>query len=152
MADVLSTVESLLTPLLEGTDMFLCSMKIKPINNIKIFLDADEGLSVDKSAKINKKLHHLIEEAQLFPDGDYSLEVSSPGIDEPLGQLRQYKKNIGRKLLVTKAGDGAEVLGVLKEVTEDNLVLEVTVGKKKEVIITEIPFTDIKKAVVQISF
>jgi ribosome maturation factor RimP len=152
MADVLITVEDLLRPLLEESDMFICSVKMKPVNNIKVFLDADEGLAIEQIAKLNRKLNALIEEAQLFPDGDYSLEVSSPGVDEPLSGLRQYKKNTGRKLLVTRNEDGPEVLGVLKEVTEEKIVLEVAVGKKKETAITEIPFTDIKQAVVQISF
>ncbi len=101
MADILSTVEMLLLPLLEDTDIFICSVKMKPVNNIKVFLDADGGLPIEKIAKLNRRLNALIEEAQLFPEGDYSLEVSSPGIDEPLAQIRQYKKNVGRKLLVT---------------------------------------------------
>ncbi|MEI9935533.1 MAG: hypothetical protein WDM71_11945 [Ferruginibacter sp.] len=36
----------------------------------------------------------------MVPDGIFSLEVSSPGIEEPLKILRQYKKNIGRKIEV----------------------------------------------------
>ncbi|MDR3680629.1 MAG: ribosome maturation factor [Flavipsychrobacter sp.] len=151
MADILSTVETLLLPLLEDTDIFICSVKMKPVNNIKVFLDADGGLPIEKIAKLNRRLNALIEEAQLFPEGDYSLEVSSPGIDEPLAQLRQYKKNIGRKLLVTP-NEGAEVLGTITDVTDEKIMLEVLVGKKKETVITEIPFTDIKEAVVQISF
>jgi len=141
----------LLLPLLEDTDIFICSVKMKPVNNIKVFLDADGGLPIEKIAKLNRRLNALIEEAQLFPEGDYSLEVSSPGIDEPLTQLRQYKKNIGRKLLVTP-NEGTEVLGTIMDVTDEKLVLEVPVGKKKETVTTEIPFADIKQAVVQISF
>lgn len=152
MADILVVVEELLKPLLEDTDIFICSLKMKPVNNIKVFLDADEGLSIEKIAKLNRRLNALIEETAIFPEGDYSLEVSSPGIDEPLIMLRQYKKNIGRKLLVTPNEEGPEVLGIIKEVTEDKLVLEVEVGKKKEKVMTEIPFTNIKKAVIQIIF
>ncbi|MCD6063725.1 MAG: hypothetical protein K0R82_1636 [Flavipsychrobacter sp.] len=87
----------------------------------------------------------------MFPDGDFSLEVSSPGVDEPLLQERQYKKNIGRTLLVTPV-EGADQLGVLKEVQEDRIVLEVKVGKKKEIQVVEMPFSEIKKTVVQVIF
>ncbi len=87
----------------------------------------------------------------MFPDGDFSLEVSSPGVDEPLLQERQYKKNIGRTLLVTPV-EGADQLGVLKEVREDKILLEVKVGKKKEIQMVEIPFATIKKTVVQVIF
>lgn len=152
MTDVLEKIKELTEPLLEGTDIFIVNIKVKPTNNIKLFLDADEGLSVEKSARVNRKLYHAIEEAQMFPDGDFSLEVSSPGVDEPLAQYRQYLKNIGRTLLVTPA-EGADVLGVLKEANEEKIVLEVTLNpKKKETTLVEIPFSAIKKTVVQIIF
>lgn len=131
--------------------MFIVNVKIKPTNNIKLYLDADSGLSVGKSAEINRKLYKLIEAEAMFPDGDFSLEVSSPGVDEPLLSDRQYKKNIGRTVLITPA-EGKDILGVLKEVHEDKLVLEVKVPKKKETTLVEVPLADIKKTVVQITF
>lgn len=151
MADVIQHVYSLLEPLLEGTDMFVVNIKIKPTNNIKVFLDADEGLSIEKSAKVNRRLYALIEESGMFPDGDFSLEVSSPGIDEPLSQARQYRKNVGRKVTVTLADD-VEKTGMMKEVTVDHLILEVKGKKKDETTIMEIPFSEIKKTVVQVIF
>lgn len=150
MAEVLEKIKSLLEPLLEGTDMFLVNMRIKPINNVKVFLDSDSGLSIEKSAAINRKLYALIEAEELFPEGDYSLEVSSPGIDEPLSGLRQYKKNIGRKVEITPV-EGTEQTGILKEVTDEGIVLEMK-NKKKEITTAEIPFSQIKKTVVQIIF
>jgi ribosome maturation factor RimP len=152
MTDVLEKIKEFLAPLLEETDIFLVSVKIKPTNNIKLFLDSDTGLSVEKSARINRKLYHLIEESQMFPDGDFSLEVSSPGVDEPLNQFRQYKKNIGRTILVTLLEEGKEETGVLKEVDEEKVVLEVKIPKKKETKVVEIPFDQIKQTVVQIIF
>jgi ribosome maturation factor RimP len=87
----------------------------------------------------------------MFPGGDFSLEVSSPGVDEPLVSERQYLKNIGRTVLVTPT-EGNEVLGVLKEVKDEKLVIEVKAEKKKEIQVVEIPMNDIKKTVVQIIF
>jgi ribosome maturation factor RimP len=88
---------------------------------------------------------------QMFPDGDFSLEVSSPGVDEPLLQMRQYKKNLGRKVTVTD-NEGTEKTGLLTEVTDDHLVLEIKQPKNKGTITSEIPFSEIKKTVVQIIF
>lgn len=130
--------------------MFIVNIKNKPTNNIKLFIDADSGMAISKCADINRKLYRLIEEEGVFPDGDFSLEVSSPGVDEPLMFDRQYKKNIGRKVLVT-LNDGSEQLGKLVDANATELALEVTVGKKKETTIVNIPLTDIKKTVVQIS-
>lgn len=153
MSEIIEKIKELAEPLLEGSDMFIVNIKIKPTNNIKLFLDADSGLNVGKSASINRKLYALLEEAQLFPDGDFSLEVSSPGVDEPLLSMRQYHKNVGRTVLVTPATEGApETLGVLKEVGEDKITLEVKIPKKKETELKEIPFSEIKTIVVQIIF
>lgn len=149
--DVLEKIRSLTEAVLDGSDMFIVNIKIKPVNNIKLFIDADSGLSISKSAEVNRKLYKLIEAEQLFPDGDFSLEVSSPGVDEPLVSKRQYLKNIGRTVLITPT-DGKDVLGVLKEVKSDHLVVEVKQAKKKETIMVEIPLSDIKKIVVQIIF
>ena len=152
MAEITEKIYSLLEPLLDGTDIFIVNIKVKPVNNIKVYLDADSGFSIEKCSFVNRKLYAQIEASQLFPDGDFSLEVSSPGVDEPLLQLRQYKKNIGRKVTVTD-NEGAEKTGILKEVTEEHITLEIKPAKVKEALIsTEIPISNIKKTVVQIIF
>jgi ribosome maturation factor RimP len=152
MAETSEKVYSLVDPLLEGTDIFIVGIKVKPVNNIKVYLDADSGFSIEKCSSINRKLYHLIEDAHMFPEGDFSLEVSSPGVDEPLVQMRQYKKNIGRKVTVTD-NEGVEKTGILKEATDDHVTLEIKPAKQKEaLIVTQIPFSNIKKTIVQIIF
>ena len=100
----IQTVQNLLQPLLQE-DVFLVSVKIKPTNNFKIYIDADGGLPLEKCIKINRALYKQMEEMGLYPDGDFSLEVSSPGIDEPLKLIRQYKKNVGRFVEVIKTDE-----------------------------------------------
>src|SRR5947209_19423889 len=75
---------------------FLVEVRIKPTNNVKVFIDADEGVILSDLIIYNRKLYKMLEESGLFPADDFSLEVSSPGLDEPLKLHRQYKKNIGR--------------------------------------------------------
>jgi ribosome maturation factor RimP len=65
-------------------DLFVVEVRIKPTNNIKIYIDGDQGVSVDKLVSYNRKLYRQLEEEGLFPNGDFSLELSSPGLDEPL--------------------------------------------------------------------
>lgn len=151
MAEIIEKVYALLEPLLDGTDMFVVNIKIKPTNNIKVFIDADSGFSIEKSSAVNRKLYAGLEESGIFPEGDFSLEVSSPGVDEPLGQMRQYKKNVGRKVTVTFTDD-SEKTGILKEVTEEQIRLEIKGKKPGELKTEEIPFVNIKKTVVQIIF
>ena len=151
MQEMISKIEALLAPLLEGTDMFVTNLQIEPGNNIKLFLDADEGLNVQKSVSINRQLVAQIDELGWYPNGDYSLEVSSPGVDEPLRSIRQYKKNIGRTLAVTNMED-LEQIGVLKAVTEVGISLAIKINKKKETALVEVPFENIKQSIVQVIF
>ena len=148
----IETVQKLLQPLL-ADDIFLVDIKIKPINNIKIFLDADSGLGIEKCIKINRTLYKVMEEMAIYPDGDFSLEVSSPGIDEPLKMHRQYVKNIGREIEVTM-NDDRKHIGKLISVNDDQLEIEYTEGKNKKAVVIQLPiaFTDIKQVIVQIKF
>lgn len=132
---------------------FLVSIKIRPINNIKIFIDSDEGISIEKCVRYNRKLYAKIEEKAMFPDGNFSLELSSPGVDEPLKMHRQYVKNKGRSVLVTFL-DGTEKEGKLLEVTEMDIIIEQTTGKGKKAEKHQhvIPFSNIKTTTVQIQF
>lgn len=150
--ELIQKIEQMLMPLIEGTDIFVISIKVKPTNNIKIFLDADDGFPISKSTPINKKLRRMIDEENMFPEGDYSLEVSSPGVDEPLLFIRQYQKNIGRNIEITPT-EGEPVMGKMISADEEKVVLEVLISpKKKETSIVEIPFESIKQAIIQISF
>jgi ribosome maturation factor RimP len=80
------------------------------------------------------------------------LEVSTPGVDQPLKLKRQYYKNVGRRLKVKVHENITE--GKLKEVSEDQIVLvqETGTGKKRELKEIAIPFSEIDKAFVQVSF
>jgi ribosome maturation factor RimP len=132
---------------------FLVDIRIRPTNNIKVFLDGDAGISIEKCVAINRQLYRLIEEKGVFPADDFSLEVSSPGLDEPLKLLRQYTKNVGRKVEVVQK-DGVRIDGLLKEVTGDGVIVEETRGKgrKLETFQHSILFDSIKTTKIQIVF
>jgi len=140
--------------LLEGNSAhFLVEVRIKPTNNIKVFIDADEGMPLSTLIDYNRKLYKELEESGLYPDGNFSLEVSSPGLDEPLKLQRQYKKNVGRYVDVVLA-DGQTKDGKLLEANEDGIVIEIEKGKgkKKEVLQETILFENIKTTKIQIKF
>ena len=132
---------------------FLVEVRIKPTNNVKVFVDADEGISLSDLVAYNRKLYKSLEESGLFPNGDYSLEVSSPGLDEPLRLHRQYKKNIGRYAEV-QLNDGSKREGKLTGATEDGIVVETETGKgkKREVKCESILFDNIKSTKIQAKF
>ena len=146
-------VEKKLSELLtELPGYFLVEISVKPTNNIKVFVDADQGAAIDQLSKINRALYKWVEE-NLFPNGDFSIEVSSPGLDEALKLDRQYLKNIGRMVdIVLKNGLKKE--GKLISVSENEIVIEEEQGKrkKKEVIQHIILKEEIKTTKVQVKF
>jgi ribosome maturation factor RimP len=139
--------------LLNEPAYFLVEIKIKPVNNIKVFVDGDTGISIEKCVQVNRALYKQIEETNFFNGADFSLEVSSPGLDEPLKLLRQYRKNTGR-LVEVLLTDGTKTEGKLTEATEDGIIVEETKGKnkKKEIINHTFLFTNIKTTKIQIVF
>jgi ribosome maturation factor RimP len=149
-ARVLEMMESLLA---EEPDYFLVYIKVKPGHIIKVFLDGDNGLPIQKCIYFNRKLYKAIEEAAWFPEGDFALEVSSPGVDEPLLLTRQYTKNIGRKVAVT-LNDETIKEGFLTTVAENDIIIDFTEGKGKKAVTQQllIPFENIKSTIVQIQF
>lgn len=153
---ILSKVSALLEEILAQEPLyFLVDAKIKPTNNIKVYIDGDEGITIEKCIQINRSLRAKIDEIALLPEGEYSLEVSSPGIDEPLKMTRQFYKNKGRLLEVTFVDASQKsIVGQLKEVSDMSFCLEIKTGKgKKETIeIKEIAYSDVQKAIVQIQF
>lgn len=134
-------------------DVFLVGIRIKPTNNVKVFLDSDNGMSIDRLIQYNRKFYKELEESHFFPSDDFSLEISSPGLDEPLKLHRQYLKNIGRAVEVVGI-DGSKKEGRLLSVSDTEIVIEEEKGKgkKKEIINHTIPFTNIKTTKVQIKF
>lgn len=150
---LIETIEQKISSLLLQGD-FLVSVKIKPTNNIKIYVDSDEGgMSIEKCVKYNRALYKQLEESPLFPDGNFSLEVSSPGITEPLKLHRQYVKNKGRDVEVV-FNDGTQKEGTLVEVTENDILIETVTGKGKKAETKQfvISFENIKTTTVQIKF
>ena len=89
----------------------------------------------------------------MYPEGEFSLELSSPGVDEPLKMHRQYLKNIGRNVEVTFNDDTIQE-GKLLTVTEADIMIEYTEGKGKKAVTQQvvIPFENIKTTIVQIKF
>ncbi len=141
----------------EFQDCFLVETKLNVKNNtLRVFMDSDGGLEISKCQRLSRYLESYLDEEQWLGE-KYTLEVSSPGLDQPLKIVRQYRKNIGRGLTV-KLLDGEVRKGTLKAVEETAIHLEelhiTKQGKKKikELRTAIIPIEKIDKAKVQIVF
>ncbi len=153
-------IESLLSPYLEEGKYFIVDIQIKATRTsqkIMILLDSDEGITIQECADISRSLDADLE-ADESMEMAYTLEVSSPGLDQPLRLPRQYQKNVGRDLKVTLT-TGQVLTGTLAEVKESSIVLQLPIPRKKpknpeeeSALRPELEFESIVKSVVQVSF
>lgn len=134
-------------------ELFLVEVRMLPNHKLIIHVDGDEGISIQDCVAISRHVGFHLEEENAIEQA-YNLEVSSPGVGEPLKLIRQYNKNIGRTVSI-KLKEGLKKEGKLLEVTEDKLLIEESVkekGKKAVTIQTVVPFNDILETSVLISF
>jgi ribosome maturation factor RimP len=154
-------IEELVTPYIEEQGAYLIEVQItstRLTQKVLVLVDHDEGIGIDACASISRQLAARLEEQELISQA-YILEVSSPGLDQPLKLHRQYVKNIGRELKVQLV-TGEVLVGKLEEVKADSLVLQLPPPKKKKdreamdeaQLRPEIPLQSVAKAFVQVSF
>lgn len=138
----------------ENPKLFLIDLKISPDNRINVIVDGDEGISIKECIRISRNVEHNLDRDSI----DFSLEVSSPGLTEPLVNNRQYNKNLGKTLKVqTETGT---IEGKLAEVNDKGIVLEWKVrepkpiGKGKITVVktAELQYDSIKRAKVKLKF
>ncbi len=89
-------VEQLIAEGVQGTDIFLVKLTVSSNNDINVLLDSDTGLTLANCRTVSRAIESNLDREE----EDFSLTVSSAGVGEPL-VLRQYKKNVGRKVKVT---------------------------------------------------
>lgn len=138
----------------ERPSLFLIDFAINDANKIMVTLDGDHGVNLQDCIDVSRAIEHNLDREEQ----DFSLEVASAGATSPLKNKRQYKKNIGRKLKVKTATEQIEA--DLAEANDEFIVLEwkarepKKIGKGKETVQkrNEIPYGDIKEAVVVITF
>jgi ribosome maturation factor RimP len=156
MSDLKHVILDLVEKHLPDEEHFIVEVKIDRVadkTKILILVDADQGMTIAACASLSRALSGELETNELLEEA-YTLEVSSPGLDYPLTEKRQYLKNIGRTLKVFLL-TGEEVSGKLKEVEEQGIKLVVTKKEKGKKSVEEehsFSFKELKKSIVQVSF
>ena len=100
-------------------ELFLISLKIGADSAVHITLDGDHGVTLKDCMNISRHIEHALDR----DEHDFSLEVASAGVGTPLVNMRQYTKNINRKLEVTLS-EGPPVIGTLVAVDQETFTLE----------------------------
>ena len=138
----------------ENTSLFLLELNFGPENSIKVIVDGDSGVPLSECIRISRNVEHNLDRET----EDFSLEVTTPNITDPLVDLRQYNKNLDRTLVVKTAEGKYE--GVLVSVDDKEISLKwkarepKPIGKGKITVEKQqnIPLSEIKQAKVKIIF
>ena len=140
--------------LLEKPSVFLIDLTITDSFKIIVNLDGDNGVALQDCIDISRAIENNLDREEQ----DFSLEVASVGVGSPLKMVRQYKKNVGRTLIVKLATETIEA--ELVEANDNFIILSwkareaKKLGKGKETVQKrqEIPYSEIKEAIVTVTF
>lgn len=149
-------IETLLNDFLQTReDLFLIDLKFSAGDDITVILDGDHGVTVQDCLDASRAIEFNMDREE----HDFSLQVMSAGLSEPLSTPRQFQKNIGREIEILLT-DSSEIEGELAKVDEEKITLVLRYRKPKEVgkgkvdveEEKEIPYSEIKKALVVLKF
>ncbi|MEZ4978056.1 MAG: hypothetical protein R2772_02045 [Chitinophagales bacterium] len=161
METLKSKIESLLLPKLEEMNLFLVEVVIGANYKIQVFADGNPSITIQQCAKLSRFLEAHLDEDASVPE-NYNLEVSSPGMSNPLRVPQQFEKRIGSTLKIT-LNNGELVYLILQALQEGSLFGLKTkpLPKTKKPVKAEdssnlesieIPLTEIKQALLHFNF
>lgn len=117
-------IESLIEEKLVDTDFFVVSIDISTANKISVEIDGDNGFPISECINFSRQIEgNLDREVE-----DFSLEVSSPGLNKPFLLTRQYLKNLN-KLVEVKLIEGEKINGTLTYA--DSMKISVQTSRKE---------------------
>jgi len=140
-------------------NIFVVDLKILVGNNIFLEIDREGGaVGIVDCVALSRKIEHHpdLEDEEV----NFSLEVSSAGLDRPLRHKKQYRKHVGRSVKVKTTEPDNKIEGILQSADEEGIVVEtrekvrVQGKKKKEWVVTQWPlhYPQIKEAKLVITF
>jgi ribosome maturation factor RimP len=144
----------LVEALVDKPSLFLIDLTITDAFKVIVSLDDDNGVALQDCIDLSRAIESNLDREEQ----DFSLEVASVGVGSPLKLIRQYKKNVGRTLIVKTVKENLEA--ELVEANDDFVILSwkaresKKIGKGKETVqkTLQLPYGDIKEAIVTVTF
>lgn len=148
-------IQNLANQYLNGTNMYVTGIKIGSDNQINVFIDGDEGVTIKDCVAVSRVIEGNLDRNK----EDYALDVSSHGATTPLVMPRQYKKHIGRSFEI-KLQDGTKTEGDLVACDENEIKLEFStrenkpIGKGKVTVVKQqiIKYDQIKESKIKLKY
>lgn len=143
-------IRKLIEKRLAETALFVTELTIMQGNNIQVFIDGDQGVSINDCVALSRHIESNLDRDQ----EDFKLQVSSAGVDRPLQFPRQYVKNVGRRFSI-ELKDESNISGALLAAEKDKIQVQTEIKKGRKIIpgnIVEINYKDISIAICLTSF
>ena len=129
----LRQIQALVAPILEERQMESVEFTCRPQSGqlmIRLLVDRVGGVTIQQCAQANQQIRNAIEASGIVPE-EYTIEVSSPGLDRPLMTKRDFERAIGEDLkLDIRIDDGRfkELSGMLLAVQPEAVVVKTLQG------------------------
>ena len=144
-----SNITELLNPAVTRAGFVLEEVTVTPVGKrrlISVVVDCENrNPSLDEVTVVSKEVSAILDTYSQLGEMPFTLEVTTPGIDRPLTELRHWKKNVGRLVKITPHM-GEKYVSRIKEVLAREVILE---NKGKEVTVA---FSDISRAQIEVEF
>ncbi|MET7780788.1 ribosome maturation factor RimP [Streptomyces mirabilis] len=144
----------LLEPLVSSQGLDLEEVEVDSVGRkrvLRVVVDSDEGADLDAIADVSRALSAKLDETDAMGEGEYTLEVGTPGAERELKEHRHYVRATDR-LVKFQLGDGGELVARILDVDEEGVDVEVPGVKGRKPTVKRLVFQDIAKARVQIEF
>ncbi|MEW1928557.1 ribosome maturation factor RimP [Streptomyces sp. NPDC088360] len=148
-------LRELLEPLVSSKDLDLEEIEVASVGRkrvLRVVVDSDDGVDLDQIAEISREISEKLDESDAMGEGEYTLEVGSPGAERPLTEHRHYLRAVGRlvKFQLTEGGD--DVIARILQVDDEGVDLEVPGVKGRKPTARRLTFDAIAKARVEVEF
>ncbi|MDQ0598529.1 ribosome maturation factor RimP [Streptomyces canus] len=147
-------LRELLEPLVSSQGLDLEEISVDSVGRkrlLSVVVDSDTGADLDQIADVSRALSAKLDETNAMGEGEYTLEVGTPGAERPLKEHRHYVRAVGR-LVKFQLTEGGEVVARILEVDDEGLDVEVPGVKGRKATSRRLAFADIDRARVQVEF
>jgi ribosome maturation factor RimP len=126
MADLVEVVRGFAQPLAIGAGLDLVDVEVKgtgPRTLVRVKVDRKGGVGLAECQELSRALSRALDDSDPIDDR-YQLEVSSPGVNYPLRNQRDFDRVEGRLVVLRRRDESDELKGKVVEAAESEVVLD----------------------------